>query len=293
MCILARICLAERGIPTLSASPGQSRLISARGIRIVTSMTTLVAYSEASSEEEETTSEQKDLNARLLSTKKKLKLEIAPLIVSKETTLAVPRLIDPTQKVLYYNPKVEEFSGVDVGPHNPYKTRQEGAIRNILTGYVEDAAFSEFAFEEQRRTFEQLGYAADPAMALEAVGDTEKAKSLKNATIYDSTLKIKHDRPREDYGDVSDVNNFRGVWRKYTDEQIIAAPTKEEQELLDSWKEKATSSFGVKGKPKDFTEKSVLHLKETHDYQGRTFMETPKGCLFIIIILFCTTRKLF
>jgi hypothetical protein len=33
-------------------------------------------------------------------------------------------------------------------------------------------------------------------MALEAVGDTEKAKSLKNATIYDSTLKIKHDRPR-------------------------------------------------------------------------------------------------
>jgi hypothetical protein len=25
-------------------------------------------------------------------------------------------------------------------------------------GYVEDAAFSEFAFEEQRRTFEQLGF---------------------------------------------------------------------------------------------------------------------------------------
>ena len=46
-------------------------------------------------------------------------------------------------------------------------------------GYVEEAAISEFAFEQQRRTFQSFGYAQDPAAnGARFVGDAQKAAQL-------------------------------------------------------------------------------------------------------------------
>lgn len=44
-----------------------------------------------------------------------------------------------------------------VGPQNPFKTKQQQAPKNMLSGYVEPAHFDHFQFENQRRTFHSFG----------------------------------------------------------------------------------------------------------------------------------------
>ena len=53
---------------------------------------------------------------------------------------------------------MHDLSGtVQVGPANPFKTRQQLATKNMLSGYVEPAHFDHFQFENQRRTFHTYG----------------------------------------------------------------------------------------------------------------------------------------
>jgi len=47
--------------------------------------------------------------------------------------------------------------GQKVGPENPFKTKQQKAQKNTLTGYVEPSHISQFQFETQRRTFNSYG----------------------------------------------------------------------------------------------------------------------------------------
>jgi len=47
--------------------------------------------------------------------------------------------------------------GLQVGPENPFKTNQQKAKKNTLTGFVEASHISEFQFETQRRTFDSYG----------------------------------------------------------------------------------------------------------------------------------------
>ncbi len=54
-------------------------------------------------------------------------------------------------------------SSFRIGPHNPFKTEQEAAVKNTLSGYVEPAHVNDFQFETQRRTFHSYGYAHDPS----------------------------------------------------------------------------------------------------------------------------------
>ena len=44
-----------------------------------------------------------------------------------------------------------------VGPENPFKSKQQLAPKNMLSGYVEQAHFDGFQFENQRRTFHSFG----------------------------------------------------------------------------------------------------------------------------------------
>jgi len=46
---------------------------------------------------------------------------------------------------------------VQVGPENPFKTNQQKANKNTLTGFVEPSHISQFQFETQRRTFTSYG----------------------------------------------------------------------------------------------------------------------------------------
>ena len=49
-----------------------------------------------------------------------------------------------------------------VGPKNPFKTKQQMAPKNMLSGYVEPAHFDNFQFENQRRTFHSFGMCSIP-----------------------------------------------------------------------------------------------------------------------------------
>ena len=46
---------------------------------------------------------------------------------------------------------------LQAGPENPFKTNQQKAVKNTLTGYVEDSHLNSFHFENERRTFHSYG----------------------------------------------------------------------------------------------------------------------------------------
>lgn len=81
--------------------------------------------------------------------------------------------IDPRVDELTFNPKYEQLFAPVVGPENPFRSKQQQAARNMLSGYVEPAHMSEFQFENQRRTFSSFGYALDPSVGI-ADGETNK-----------------------------------------------------------------------------------------------------------------------
>ncbi|KJE93650.1 pre-mRNA splicing factor prp17 [Capsaspora owczarzaki ATCC 30864] len=90
---------------------------------------------------------------------------LAPAVVSKREMLgqsAMSRLGAGDHEV-YYNPRVDELYAAEQGPAKPGLTQQTAAQRNVLTGFVEDAEMSHFSFEQQRRTFNSFGYAANPS----------------------------------------------------------------------------------------------------------------------------------
>eukprot|EP00123_Amoebidium_parasiticum_P013519 comp22006_c1_seq1/m.31851 comp22006_c1_seq1/g.31851 ORF comp22006_c1_seq1/g.31851 comp22006_c1_seq1/m.31851 type:complete len:569 (-) comp22006_c1_seq1:480-2186(-) len=245
----------------------------------------LVAQYGSSGSEDEAGSEQEELVGRpapgsLEGLKKKLKLEIAPVVQSRETILSV-NPIDPHQRSLAYNPKYEELYTAPVGPENPFKTQQERAERNIISGFVESAGMNDFAFEEQRRTYHNYGYALDPTTdgtRAGYVGDVSKAMETQGVTVWDKTKKRPGDkRKREDKGTIDDLDTYKGPWAKFENERTTAAPTEEQLALLKEWQ--AAKEEGGKKKEKEGTveEKSIYHLKEGEDYLGRTFMDIPKS----------------
>jgi len=65
--------------------------------------------------------------------------------------------VDPTTTEITSNLKYEELFGPEIGPENPFKTQQQRAVKNMLSGYVEHAHISPFQFENQRRTFASYG----------------------------------------------------------------------------------------------------------------------------------------
>ncbi|KAJ8972685.1 hypothetical protein NQ317_001705 [Molorchus minor] len=189
--------------------------------------------------------------------------------------------IHPDTKELIYNPKYDELFAPVVGPVNPFKTQQQQLERNILSGYVERAHVSEFQFENQRRTFASYGYALDPSVStdgqVKVVGSTEEGKSPESVKTVFETSKIRplDKRKRKKNSDPSDIEGFLGPWGGFEDEQKVARPSEEEQAELDE----LTSKKSKRGKPledKPIEEKSVLHINNPVDYQGRSFLHAPQ-----------------
>jgi len=44
-----------------------------------------------------------------------------------------------------------------VGPAHPFKTQQQRAVKNVITGFAEPAHVNAFQFENERRTFHSYG----------------------------------------------------------------------------------------------------------------------------------------
>lgn len=210
-----------------------------------------------------------------------LQVRLAPEVIPTGSELCV-RHIDSTSKEVMHNPKFEELFAPDVGPDNPFKTQQQRAAKNMLSGYVERAHISEFQFENQRRTFASYGYALDPTVDGSAeegktlIGATEAAEETGAKTVFETTeLRAADKRKRNRNNDASDIEGFLGPWGGYVDERRVIKPSEEEAAELEEILAKRNKR-GKQTEDKPLEEKTVLHIKDSVDYQGRSFLHPPQ-----------------
>lgn len=149
-----------------------------------------------------------------------------------------------------------------------------------------------------------IGYALDPTVDGSAeegktiIGAKDAAEESGGKTVFESTtLRASDKRKRHRNDDPADIEGFLGPWGGYVDEKRIIKPTEEEAAEL----EEILAKRNRKGKPaeeKPLEEKTVLHsnitiikyiiyikdfeiikfvlVKDSVDYQGRSFLHAPQ-----------------
>src|SRR4051812_22355068 len=91
-------------------------------------------------------------------------------------------------------------------------------------------------------------------------------------TVFESTKarpKDKRKRLRND--NPEDVEGFLGPWGKFVNEETVSKPSEEEAAEIEAILAKRQRR-GKRVEEKPIEEKSIMHLKNPVDYQGRSFM---------------------
>ncbi|PSS28630.1 Pre-mRNA-processing factor like, partial [Actinidia chinensis var. chinensis] len=123
---------------------------------------------------------------------------------------ALTKPLDPTQRVVAYNPTYDQLWSPIYGPAHPYaKDGLAQGMRNHKLGFVENAAIEPFVFDEQYNTFHKFGYAADPSASEgnNYVGDLDKLKETDGISVYNipqheqKKRKTEKKKEREEDGD--------------------------------------------------------------------------------------------
>lgn len=232
------------------------------------------------SENEEKTAHLKPITSEF-SIAKSIQIQAAPLVVPVERQL-YERKVDPKEKELVYNPKYEELFAPVQGPDNPFLSEQQKAPKNTTTGFIESAHVSDFQFENQRRTFHSYGYALDPSADNPTAGDNyvgpnlEAAYNSEGKTVFESSkIKPENKRKRLKNDNPSDLEGFLGPWGKYHDEKLTAQPTEQEKAEIEEMMAKKQRRNKREVEEKPVEEKSILHISDSVDYQGRSFLHPP------------------
>lgn len=206
-------------------------------------------------------------------------VDSAPEVAVKEN-VDVGVHLDPSLKEVQFNPTYDTLFAPELGPNNPFKSQQMAAPRNMLSGYAEPAHINDFMFEQQRRTFATYGYALDPSLDIQQtstkyIGSVDDAEKNQGLTVFETGQKKTEKRKKVKGSDASNIDGFLGPWAKYIDEKDVAKPSEEEQKELDE----ITAKRQKRGKQEDdkpADEKTILHVKEMYDYQGRSYLHIPQ-----------------
>uniref|UniRef100_A0A3B1J2Z2 Cell division cycle 40 homolog (S. cerevisiae) n=1 Tax=Astyanax mexicanus TaxID=7994 RepID=A0A3B1J2Z2_ASTMX len=207
-------------------------------------------------------------------------LNSAPEVAVKEDVETGTHL-DPSLKEVSYNPTYDTMFAPEFGPVNPFKTQQMAAPRNMLSGYAEPAHVNDFMFEQQRRTFSTFGYALDPSVdnsqlsSNSYIGAVDEAEKKKGLTVFEAGPKKGEKRKKVKGGDASEIDSFLGPWAKYQDEKDVTKPSEEEQKELDEIIAKRQKK-GRNEEEAPAEEKTILHVKDAYDYQGRSYLHIPQ-----------------
>ncbi|KAE9418037.1 hypothetical protein Angca_008208 [Angiostrongylus cantonensis] len=208
-------------------------------------------------------------------------LTVAPDVATKSILKQIA-IVDPKTKELKTNATYEQLFQPEVGPTNPFKSDNQKAQKNVLTGFVEPAHINDFHFTRELRSFDTLGYARNPTAdkSHEFIGDKEAAVKSQGESLFDSKKTGGEKRKRLANFDASDIEGYTGPWAKYSDEKTIAKPDPELQKEMDEiTRKRQANSRRFKRKQQQQNEiaeeTSVLHLKEAQDYQGRSFLVPP------------------
>eukprot|EP00116_Pleurobrachia_bachei_P001519 sb/3461781/ len=204
-------------------------------------------------------------------------LNATPAVIEKDEIKPYD-YISPDTKVLQYNPTVSQMYTPLVGPDNPYKTQQAKAQKNMFCGFVEKTGVSDFSFDAQRKTFQVRGYAEDPTAYAESagkrfVGEVGKAEEMEGRTVFEKEKQKAKKRKKELVGDPSDPDGYKGPWAEYVDQVKVSGPSEEQRQTLEEWRAKKEPTSKDKTEDK---ERTILHIDDPLDYQGRSFMIAPK-----------------
>ncbi|KAG5679182.1 hypothetical protein PVAND_008771 [Polypedilum vanderplanki] len=249
-------------------------------------MLNLQSYGTSSgSSDEEIDKEETPLHLKPISNEfsvaKSIQIVSAPIVVPKERALN-ERAVKPTEKELQYNPRYDELFAPIQGPVNINLTEQQKMPKNTATGFIEAAHVSDFQFENQRRTFHSFGYALDPSADTEIKSDSYIGPNLEGAyntdgkTVFESTkIKPENKRKRHKNDDPADLEGFVGPWGKYVDEKLTAEPSEQEKAEIEEMMAKKQRRNKREVEEKPVEEKSILHINDSVDYQGRSFLHPP------------------
>lgn len=245
-------------------------------------MLNLKAY--GSSSEEESENDEKLAHLKPISSEysvaKSIQILACPMVVPIERAV-VERAVKTTDGDLQYNPRYEELFAPVQGPDNPFKSELQKAKKNTTAGFTEAAHISDFQFENQRRTFHSFGYALDPSADKPTAGDNyvghlEAAYNSDGKTVFESTkLKTENRRKRHKNDNPSDLEGFLGPWGKYENEKLVAQPTDQEKAEIEEMMAKKQRRNKREVEEKPIEEKSILHINDSVDYQGRSFLHPP------------------
>ncbi|CAF4007742.1 unnamed protein product [Rotaria sp. Silwood2] len=237
------------------------------------------------------------INDPTFSVMSKIKLNLTPAIaIQPEDTSS---FLDIRAREVQYNPKYEDMYAPVFGPTNPNLTQQQKSHKNLINGHAESTNLSDFQFENQRRTFDSFGYAADPSVGehttLQIIGDQISAEQNQGKTIFETNRKYSNEKRKiEKNYDSSDVEHFQGPWAPFADEITISRPTEEDQKEIDEFLAKRKKikrrnledqhapasardpeSTTLRKEPED-PSSTTLHIKDPYDYQGRSFLHIPQ-----------------
>lgn len=244
-------------------------------------MLNLQAY--GSSSDDEPDNDEKFAHLKPISSEysvaKSIQIVACPIVVPQERAV-MERAVKATEGELQYNPKYEELFAPVQGPDNPFKSEQQKATKNTTTGFVEPAHISAFQFENQRRTFHSYGYALDPSTDQTTgenyVGHLEAAYDTDGKTVFESTkLKPENKRKRHKNDNPEDLEGFLGPWGKYENEQLTSQPTDQEKAEIEEMMAKKQRRNKREVEERPVEEKSILHISDSVDYQGRSFLHPP------------------
>uniref|UniRef100_A0A914WM07 Pre-mRNA-processing factor 17 n=1 Tax=Plectus sambesii TaxID=2011161 RepID=A0A914WM07_9BILA len=211
-------------------------------------------------------------------------INLAPAVITKSDVGGIIS-VDPTAKELSHNPTYDVLFKPMAGPTNPFKTQSQLAKKNMLTGFVEPAHINDFHFEREIRTFNTHGYARDPSADGQAgekfVGDVKKAEEAGGVSVFESKKTGGEKRKRVMNFDSTDVEGYTGPWGGYVSEERVSKPDPETLKEMEEFmrKKKKLSKAGKRAAAAEsgtVEEKATMHLKETVDYQGRSFMMPPQ-----------------
>eukprot|EP00055_Hartaetosiga_balthica_P009503 m.37989 g.37989 ORF g.37989 m.37989 type:complete len:567 (-) comp6771_c0_seq3:2117-3817(-) len=250
-------------------------------------MSGLVDYGDSDSSGDESSSGSQILTTMTTTTvaSSSSAINTAPQIMAKPGSSLVYH-VDPQAKEVSYNPKAEQLFAPQAGPLNIFKQNKTALKRNTFTGYIEEGHISDFQFDNQRYSYNNLGFAMDPSQEGDVqIGDAnamKKFKGMSNVHAYNTKNKKKK---RKNKGDPEDIEDYKGPWADFEEDIRVAQPSEEQMEVLEKWakereeKKKHRRKRGPQTeeeKIKRMKETTTLHIKDPVDYQGRSFLHPPQ-----------------
>uniref|UniRef100_A0A8C8HRK0 Pre-mRNA-processing factor 17 n=1 Tax=Oncorhynchus tshawytscha TaxID=74940 RepID=A0A8C8HRK0_ONCTS len=184
-------------------------------------------------------------------------LNSAPEVAVKEAVETGVHL-DPSLKEVTYNPTYETMFAPEFGPVNPYKSKQMAAPRNIFDTVRHQRNLGKSALDHIPCCF-----------------GISLVSPLVGLTVFEVGPKKTDKRKKVQGGEANDIDNYLRPWAKYVDEKDGAKPSEEEQKELDE----ITAKRQKKGRNEEeapAAEKTILHVKDAYDYQGRSYLHVPQ-----------------